>query len=276
MRGKSERRVACLQADQEQIAQTRYDFNVAWGIGDASMPGTNGGKAMRRLLPILLVLISACSSTPGTSDLATVAPDQAQRTPPWTQRFVDNAGVRIEYRVREVAGAGADRTPVVFIPGMSADASVWENNVALVGALDAAGPRKLVAVSLRGRGASDCPDHGWTPQDHQSDIAAVVRAEKLGRYHLVAHSMGVAYAVGFALSRPRDEIQSFIAADYPPVVFQVNEEWASMVESMQPPLTFDPRMPRRVARTRQPGLYRAPGRTAYADAGHPGTQVDGS
>jgi pimeloyl-ACP methyl ester carboxylesterase len=203
---------------------------------------------MRRLLLIFLVLISACSSTPGTSDVATVAPDQAQQTPPWTQRFVDNAGVRIEYRVREVAGAGADRTPVVFIPGMSADASVWENNAALVGALDAAGPRKLIAVSLRGRGASDCPDHGWTPQDHQSDIAAVVRAEKLGRYHLVAHSMGVAYAVGFALSRPRDEIQSFIAADYPPKVFQVTEEWASMVESMQPPLTFDPRMPRHVLR----------------------------
>ncbi len=203
---------------------------------------------MRNLLPILLVLISAYSSTPRETEVATVAQDQVQRFVPWTKRFVDNSGVRIEYRVREAEGNGADRTPVVFVPGMSADASVWENNVALVGALDAAGPRTLIAVSLRGRGASDCPDSGWTPQHHQSDIAAVIRAEKLGRYHLVAHSMGVAYAVGFALSRPRDEIRSFIAADYPPKVFQVNEEWASMVESMEPPLTFDPRMPRHVLR----------------------------
>ncbi len=60
--------------------------------------------------------------------------------------------------------------------------------------------------------------------------------------------MGVAYALGFALTRPRDEIRSFIAADYPPTVFQVTEEWASMVESQAPPLTFDPRMARRVLR----------------------------
>ena len=68
-----------------------------------------------------------------------------------------------------------------------------------VRAIDAAGPRKLIAVSLRGRAASDCPDSGWTPQHHQSDIAAVK---------------------------------------------QVKEEWASMVESIEPSLTFDPRMPR--------------------------------
>jgi len=203
---------------------------------------------MRGLLSILLVLISGCSSAPIQSNAGTVAQDNAPQAHPWTQRFVDNAGVRIEYRVHEAEGVGAERTPVVFIPGMTGDASIWENNVALVRALDLAGPRKLVAISLRGRGASDCPDSGWTPQDHQSDIAAVIRAEKLGSYHLVAHSMGVAYAVGFALSRPRDEIRSFIAADYPPKVFQVNEEWASMVESIDPPLTFDPRMARHVLR----------------------------
>ena len=203
---------------------------------------------MRRLLPIILVLVSGCSSAPRQSDIGTIAQDQAWQVLPWTQRFVDNAGVRIEYRVREAQGAGASRTPVVFIPGMSADAGVWEKNVALVRALEAVGPRRLIAISLRGRGASDCPDSGWTPQDHQSDIAAVIHAEKLGSYHLVAHSMGVAYAVGFALSRPRDEIRSFIAADYPPTVFQVTEEWASMVESIDPPLTFDPRMARHVLR----------------------------
>ena len=203
---------------------------------------------MRRLLPIFLVLVSGCSSAPRESDIGTVARDQTQHVLPWTQRFVDNAGVRIEYRVREAEGAGADRTPVVFIPGMTANAGVWENNIALVRALDAARPRRLIAISLRGRGASACPDVGWTPQDHHGDIAAVVRAEELGSYHLVAHSMGVAYAVGFALSRPRDEIRSFIAADYFPAVMQVNEQWAGMVESGEPPLTYDPRMARHVLR----------------------------
>ena len=145
---------------------------------------------MRNLLPILLVLISACSSTPRESEVATVAQDQTQLSLPWTKRFVDNSGVRIEYRVREAEGNGAGRTPVVFIPGMSADASVWENNVALVRALDAAGPR--------------------------------------------------------------DEIRSFIAADYPPTVFQVSEEWASMVESIEPPIlgrkSMDPEVEGRYAK----------------------------
>lgn len=203
---------------------------------------------MRTLLPLFLVLIAGCASAPRESGGGDAAPDQSQFALPWIQHFADNAGVRIEYRIREAEGAGVDRTPVLFVPGMSGDASVWENNVALVNALDVAGKRKLIAVSLRGRGASDCPDTGWTPQDHQSDIAAVIRAEKLGHYHLIAHSMGVAYAIGFALSRPRDEIDSFIAADYPPTVFQVNEEWASAVESQEPPLTFDRRMPRHVLR----------------------------
>lgn len=206
---------------------------------------------MRNLLWMALVLLCACASAPGASSapgVGAIASNPAQPARPWTQRFVDNAGVRIEYRVREAEGAGAARTPVVFIPGMTGDAGLWENNLALVRALDPAGPRKLIAISLRGRGASDCPDTGWTPADQQGDIAAVVRAERLGRYHLVAHSMGVAYALGFALSRPQDEIQSFIAADYPPTVFQVTDEWASMVESIQPPRTFDPRMARHVLR----------------------------
>lgn len=193
---------------------------------------------------MFLLLISACASAP----TEVVAQNRSQRVLPWAQRFVDNAGVRIEYRVRETEGVGADRTPVVFIPGMTGDASVWEDNVALVHALDVAGPRKLIAISLRGRGASDCPDAGWTPQDHHRDIAAVVRAERLGSYHLVAHSMGVAYAVGFALSRPHDEIRSLIAADYFPAVMQVDEQWARMVESREPPLTYDPRMARHVLR----------------------------
>lgn len=200
------------------------------------------------LLPALLALVSACATAAGMPD--NVAPAQAvsHEAQPWARRFVDNAGVRIEYRVRETDAAGADRVPVLFIPGMTGDAGIWEDNVAMTRALDRVSRRKLVAISLRGRGASDCPDTGWTPQDHHRDIAAVLRAEKMAHYDLVSHSMGVGYAVGFALSRPRNEIRNFVAADYFPAVMQVTEQWAQMVESQEPPLTFDPRMARHVLR----------------------------
>jgi pimeloyl-ACP methyl ester carboxylesterase len=203
---------------------------------------------MRLLFLILLLVNFADAAAAGGVGLASQAKAEAGRVQPWQQRFVDNGGVRIEYRVREASGAGSRLAPVVFIPGMTSSASIWENNLALVRALDAVAPRKLIAISLRGRGASDCPDTGWTPQDHQRDIAAVIRAEKPGRYHLVAHSMGVAYAIGFALTRPRHEIRSFIAGDYFPAVKQVNEAWAHAVESNPPPLSYDPRLARHILR----------------------------
>ena len=197
-------------------------------------------------LILLLLLNSACCVVPRIAENAVST--ATLRNQPWSQRFVDNGGVRIEYRVREALGAAAKLTPVVFIPGMNAAASVWENNLALVRAFDASAQRKLIAISLRGRGASDCPETGWTPQHHHSDIAAVIRAEKLANYHLITHSMGTAYGLGFALSRPPNEIRSFVAGDYFPAVIQVNEEWAAALESSKPPLTFNPKMPRHILR----------------------------
>jgi len=146
-------------------------------------------------------------------------------TSAWVQRFAVHNGVRIEYRVRDADGPGV---PVVLVPGMTGSARVYENNAPLTAAL---APRKLIAISLRGRGASDSPDTGWTPEDHHGDILAVIQAEQLRRYHLVGHSMGVSYALGFALGRPAGEIVSFLAADYFPAVMQVTEEWAVRVES---------------------------------------------
>lgn len=200
------------------------------------------------LFPALLTLVSACATATERPDSVAPARVLSQEARPWARRFADNAGVRIEYRVREAESAGADREPVLFIPGMTGDAGIWEGNVALIRALDRVAKRKLVAISLRGRGASDCPGAGWTPQDHHGDIAAVLRAEKIAHYDLVSHSMGVGYAVGFALSRPRNEIRNFVAADYFPAVMQVDEQWARMVESKEPPLTYDPRMARHVLR----------------------------
>ena len=200
------------------------------------------GTALRLLTGAALGF--ACAGRPPPS----AAPSPASAG--WVQRFVVHDGVRIEYRVR----AGTGGLPVVLIPGMSGSAASYEANAALTAAL---GERTLVAISLRGRGASDCPDRGWAPADHHADVRAVIEAERLARYHLVGHSMGVAYGLGFALGRPHGEIASFVAADYFPAVIQVTEEWAQMVESSAPPRTYDPRFARHILREQGSADYAA-------------------
>lgn len=120
-----------------------------------------------------------------------------------------------------------------------------EDNVALV---DALGDHTLIAISIRGRGASSSPEAGWTVGAQASDVAAVIAQEHVPRYHLVAHSMGVAYALHHALAdTPR--IASFTAADYRPGLVALAEEWVQMIESLPDrPERFDRRIARRMLR----------------------------
>lgn len=179
---------------------------------------------------LLITILLACRS---------VTPAAA----PWEQRFVEHDGVRIEYRVR--AGRGV---PVVFVPGMRNRAAEYEHAAALV---DALADRTLIAISIRGRGESSAPDAGWTVAAQASDIAAVVDAEKLGRYHLVGHSMGVGYALHHALAHPAS-IASFTAADYRPGLVAVSEAWVRLVEREPPvPNQFDSRIARRMLNEQQ-------------------------
>ena len=179
---------------------------------------------------LLISLLLACRS---------VAPAPVS----WGQRFVEHDGVRIEYRLR--AGRGLS---VVFVPGMSNRAAEYEANTALV---DALGDRTVIAISLRGRGESSAPAMGWTVAAQASDIAAVVDVEKLGRYHLVGHSMGVGYALHHAFEHPT-AIVSFTAADYRPGLVAVSEDWVRHVES-EPPILgqFDSRIARRMLNEQQ-------------------------
>lgn len=178
---------------------------------------------------LVIVILLACRAT---------AP-----IPVGWERFVEHDGVRIEYRIR--AGRGL---PIVFVPGMSNRAAEYEHDTALVEAL---GDRTVIAISIRGRGESSAPQTGWTVAAQASDIAAVVGAERLARYHLVGHSMGVGYALHHALAHP-EAIASFTAADYRPGLVLVSEEWVQMVEREPPiPKQFDSRIARRMLAEQQ-------------------------
>jgi pimeloyl-ACP methyl ester carboxylesterase len=180
---------------------------------------------------LALVSLAACATS--------AAPPPTRTVSAWEQRFVTHDGVRIEYRVRPGAGV-----PIVFVPGMANPARDYEDNAPLVEAL---GTRTILAISIRGRGASDAPETGWTVAAQASDITAVVEHEHLARYHLAAHSMGVGYALFHALANP-SALASFTAADYRPGLPLVSEDWAARGADKPRSDRYDPRIKRRMLR----------------------------
>lgn len=159
------------------------------------------------------------------------------------QRFCENGEVRIEYLAW--AGTRQGLLPAVLVPGMACPASYWAETSGLVERLGGRGARTLVAVSLRGRGGSACPEKGWTPEHHHSDVLAVLAAEGIARCHLVGHSVGGAYALGLALSRPA-LAATVTMGDYPPFLPFLPCPWVERLEASKAK-TFHPDFPRRLA-----------------------------
>lgn len=169
------------------------------------------------------------------------------------ERFAVSGGVRIAALDWSPAGAG-EGLPVLLVPGALAPAEAWEDMAVLLAEGRLGGrPRRSLAVSFRGRGASDAPPSGYTLDDHVSDIRAVALESGLGageagfhgtgarggggRGHsdrglvLVAQSMGVPYAVRFVLdslaARPSPApVRGVVLGDYPARYRRIPDEWS--------------------------------------------------
>ena len=75
-------------------------------------------------------------------------------------------------------------------------------------------PRRIVAVTFRGRGRSGAPATGYALEDHVGDLEAVVARARLDQFCLMGYSRGAAYAIAFALRHP-DRLAGLILGDYP-------------------------------------------------------------
>ncbi len=139
------------------------------------------------------------------------------------RRFADSAGVVIEYLLWEPP-TPPSRPGVVLVPGILSPADCWLADQALVDALRSTGPRKVLAVSLRRRGRSDTPPADWGPEAHHRDILAVMDAEAMGHAFLLGWSLGGAYALGLALSRPH-RVAGLAIGDFLPLVPRYDEAW---------------------------------------------------
>ena len=133
-------------------------------------------------------------------------PDQNQTglvlpEPNWTSRFADLDGLRLRY-----LETGAGRT-VLCLHGTSMTAHAWGHLAASL--RDA---YRVIAVDMRGHGASDRPPTSYTIAELAGDIAALCDRLGLSDVTLVGSSVGTQVAVSLAASRP-DLISGLVLSD---------------------------------------------------------------
>lgn len=138
--------------------------------------------------------------------------------------WADNRDTHLHYLDNQVASR---RLPLVFVPGLSSSAEQF------LPMLEALTTHRALSVSLRGRGKSMAPDTGYRLEDHIADLAAIVRQAGLARAVFFAHSIGVNYAIGYALDQP-ERVAGLILSGYPAEYPAFTADWALKVMMKYP------------------------------------------
>lgn len=134
---------------------------------------------------------------------------------PATEGWVNNGPVRLHY----IDNRGAAASTLLIVPGFSSTA---EGFVEIARSLL---PRRCVSASLRGRGKSDTPSHGYSLDDHAGDIVSVAMGLGLRDICVMAHSRGVPYAIAFAAAH-KENVRGLVLLDYPARHSRLSPAWA--------------------------------------------------
>ncbi len=92
------------------------------------------------------------------------------------------------------AGSGQ---PLVLLHGLGGDVGFWESEIAAL-----SGEFHVIAVDLRGSGATPASAGGHTMHDLADDVAAVLDDLEIASAHVLGFSMGGNVAQAFALRHP--------------------------------------------------------------------------
>lgn len=133
------------------------------------------------------------------------------------QGFLHNGKTKLHYI--EYHSDIEGKTPLLICPGLSEPA---ENYLEVMEALE---PRRIIALSYRGRGKSDSPESGYSLEHHVSDIETVIQGLNLNDFAIMGYSRGVSYALGYATKHPQS-IKSLIIAEYPAQHKKMPDGWA--------------------------------------------------
>ncbi|NUP06480.1 MAG: alpha/beta hydrolase [Polyangiaceae bacterium] len=92
---------------------------------------------------------------------------------------------------------GEGDPPMVFVHGATCDHTYFQFQIARFRK-----NHRVVALDLRGHGASDVPANGYTPDDYASDVAWLCGELGIHRPIIVGHSMGGIVALALAAAFP--------------------------------------------------------------------------
>ncbi len=111
-------------------------------------------------------------------------------------------GVALAY---EEAGRGAP--PLVFVHGLACHRGFWAAQVEHF-----ARAHRVLAVDLRGHGASDAPEQPYTMQALADDLAWTCTQLGIGRPVVVGHSLGGLVALELAAAHP-EQVRAVVLVD---------------------------------------------------------------
>nr|AFD03167.1 alpha/beta superfamily-like protein [uncultured bacterium W5-102b] len=141
------------------------------------------------------------------------------QTPVIVDSFIEGPGGVLHMQQSGIPGIGLT---LVYVPGMLGRAEDFSDDYQRFA------PRHCAAVSLRGRGRSAAPDHGYTFSDHVDDLEQLVDHLDQQSVVFLTHSAGSAFAAGLLQRRP-NLAGGMIVIDYPPLYPAPDSSWANAV-----------------------------------------------
>lgn len=138
--------------------------------------------------------------------------------------FLDRDGVRLTYFE---CGRGPGKAPLLLVHGWCCDHSYWREQIA-----EFAADHRVVAVDLRGHGASDKPRQPYTVEGFAADLVWLADELELEHPVVIGHSMGGAIAACLGASYPTFA-RALVLVD--PAVLIPEERTVEMREAMLGP-----------------------------------------
>lgn len=117
--------------------------------------------------------------------------------------FYETEDKKIYY---ELTGEG---TPLVLIHGVALDSRIWGDLPTWLG-----GKYRVLNYDLRGHGKSFAPETGYSYRDLVADLNELITALEMPKISIVAHSLGGAVAIKFALRHPGKVDKLVLAAPH--------------------------------------------------------------
>ncbi len=99
------------------------------------------------------------------------------------------------------------RKTVFCLHGITANCRCWDRMASSLSP-----EYQVVAVDLRGRGLSDKPDAGYSPEQHIRDIICTIDDLEIDKIYLMGHSLGAFISLMFAALHP-ERVEKLILVD---------------------------------------------------------------